>query len=199
MSLRKIRINMLRLAGILIVFLAIFVRPTWAITSTTAFVVEFIGYLFLLAGLAIRIWAIFYIGGRKSDQLVTDGPYSICRNPLYVGTFFVAVGAGLCFENLPMLITILVLIVPLHIAVAALEQKHLRAKFPDAYTLYEQKTPLFLPRFSSYYTAENITVSVPAIRRILVDTSAVILIPIVEDLLEILHENAIIPVLWQFP
>lgn len=50
LSLRKLRILLLRLSGIPLVFLAVFVRPRWRVGSDVAFAVEFIGYLFLLAG-----------------------------------------------------------------------------------------------------------------------------------------------------
>ena len=48
-----------------------------------------LGWVSFLAYAAIRIWATLFIGGRKNDELQVDGPYSVCRNPLYVG--------GTCF------------------------------------------------------------------------------------------------------
>ena len=83
MTLRKLRINLLRLVFIPIIFIAVFVRPGWSLESVTGFVMELGGYIFLLGGLVIRIWCTFYIGNRKSKELITEGPYSICRNPLY--------------------------------------------------------------------------------------------------------------------
>jgi len=39
----------------------------------------------LLAGVAVtgRAWSLMYISGKKNASLVTVGPYSLCRNPLY--------------------------------------------------------------------------------------------------------------------
>jgi protein-S-isoprenylcysteine O-methyltransferase Ste14 len=201
MSLRKKRIALTRAAFVPVILLALFVRPTWDTESTTAFLVESSGYLVLLAGLAIRIWSIFYIGGRKSHELVTEGPYSVCRNPLYVGTFLVTVGACLCFENLLMLAAAFLIVVPMHLAVSRWEEKHLLELFPEAFPEYARTVPRFWPRLRNYHSPESLTVPVRAIRRIAIDTTGVLLIPAVEDLVEILHRAYphFFPVLLYFP
>jgi len=199
MSLRKLRTHLLRLVFIPIVFVAVFVRPSWSLESTVAFVMEFGGYLFLLAGLAIRIWCTFYIGSRKSKEIVAEGPYSFCRNPLYMGSFLLAIGVGLCFENLLILILVPAIIIPVHIIVARMEEKHLESKFGEQYRLYKQKVPAFRPHFSNYNSPAMIKVNVHSLRRIITDTVGVLLLPEIEDLLELLHQSGIIPVLWHFP
>ena len=70
MSLRKMRIALIRASFIPVVFLAVFVRPIWSTESTVAFCVECAGYLFLLVGLSVRMWSVLYIGGRKSHEQV---------------------------------------------------------------------------------------------------------------------------------
>jgi len=196
---RKIRILLLRLCFMLIALLAIFVRPRFSLESDIAFTLEGVGYLFLLAGLAIRMWSTLYIGGRKSRELVTDGPYSLCRNPLYVGTFFLAVGAGLCFENIPMLVATVAIVLPVHVLVSLSEERHLEMKFPQEYPAYRQRVPRFFPRLRNYNRRDTVTVSVRNIRRAMIDAIGVLLIPEIEDLLEVLHQHNIVPVLWQFP
>jgi len=197
--LRKNRIALVRAASLPVVLLAVFVRPTWDTESTVAFLVELAGYLFLLGGLAVRMWSILYIGGRKSHELVTDGPYSLCRNPLYLGTFLLALGAGLCFENLLMLAAVFVIVVPVHVWATKMEEEHLRKLFPDTYPEYAQRVPRWWPKLSNYRSKENVTVRIRAIRRIAIDTAAVLLLPEIEDLLEVLHHYRIVPVLLHFP
>ena len=196
---RKLRISFLRLCFLPLIVLAVFVRPSWTVESSAAFYIEFAGYLLLLAGLTIRIWCTFYIAGLKSKQLVTQGPYSISRNPLYIGTFLLAIGAGLCFENLLMLGFCGVIIVPVHAIVARREEAHLGARFGEQYQVYEKRVPRYWPRFSNYESPSSVMVSIRAIRRIAVDTVGVLLIPEIEDLLEMLHHEGVLPVLWHFP
>ena len=199
MSFRKLRVLLLRSCAIPVIFLAMFVRPSWHFESSTAFIIEFAGYMFLFAGLVVRMWSILYIGGRKSSELVTDGPYSICRNPLYIGTLFIAVGAGLCFENVVLLAVTVMVILPVHYIVARMEEPHLQAKFPVEYPAYMQSVPRFWPRLGIYRSPPSIMVSTRAIGRVLIDTAAVLMIPQLEDLLEVLHQHGIVPVLWVFP
>jgi protein-S-isoprenylcysteine O-methyltransferase Ste14 len=199
MQIRKLRVLLLRIAFIPILFVALFVRPRWSLESNTAFIMELAGYTFLLAGLIVRIWCIFYIGGRKSQELITEGPYSICRNPLYLGTFLLTTGAGLCFENIPMLLLILIVILPAHFLAAHMEESHLEKIFGEEYRSYRERVPRFWPRFSNYRSPDILQVPVRAIRRIGIDTIGVLLLPEIEDLLELLHEHGVLPVLWHFP
>lgn len=199
MSLRKLRLLIIRLAFVPIIFVAIFVRPSWSLNSLASFAMEFVGYLFLLAGLTIRIWCICYIGNRKSQEIVTTGPYSLCRNPLYMGTFLLAIGVGLCFENVLMVLLVPAVLIPVHLLTVRLEESHLEAQFGQTYQLYKQKVPRFWPRFSNYNSPDVIEVHVSSIRRIALDTIGMLLLPQLEDLLEILHEHGIIPILWHFP
>jgi len=66
MSARKLRTHLLRLVFVPVIFVAVFVRPSWSMESTAAFVVEFSGYVFLLIGLLIRM---FPYGSHRLDQV----------------------------------------------------------------------------------------------------------------------------------
>ena len=47
----------------------------------------FFGWLFVGIGVMGRIWCSLYISGFKNAKLVTEGPYSLCRNPLYLFSY----------------------------------------------------------------------------------------------------------------
>ena len=48
----------------------------------------------IFLGIVGRLWSTLYIGGRKSAEVVTGGPYSMTRNPLYVFSTLAAAGVG---------------------------------------------------------------------------------------------------------
>ncbi|MGQ9649627.1 MAG: methyltransferase family protein [Phycisphaerae bacterium] len=196
---RKARILLLRLALVPIILVAVFIPPSWPEGSPVPTFMEGAGYLLLLLGLGIRMWSILFIGGRKSRELVTEGPYSLCRHPLYVGTLLLSLGAALSFENLIMLVTGILFIVPIHAVIARLEEQRLAELFGDRYAEYARRVPRFLPRFSAYRSKPDVLVSVRAIRRAAMDAMAIMLIPLFEDLLETLRTQGLVPVLYHFP
>lgn len=69
-------------------------RSTWADDAPVA-AAALMSTGLLLTGVAAagRLWCSFYIAGRKNRTLVTDGPYSLCRNPLYLFSLLGATGA----------------------------------------------------------------------------------------------------------
>ena len=56
--------------------------------------VEHLGLIAIMVCVLGRAWCSLYIGGRKKQEIVTSGPYSLCRNPLYVFSFIGAFGIG---------------------------------------------------------------------------------------------------------
>ena len=196
---RKLRIGLLRVAFVPILFCALFGWRSWEDESVADFAVEWSGYVFLMAGMGIRLWSTLYIGGRKSKQLVTDGPYSLCRNPLYVGTVLLSVGASLCLENILMLLVSLAVMISVHALVTSAEERHLEDLFGDDFQAYKRSVPRFVPSFRSYRSPEHLTVSSLAVRRIVIEASAILLIPVLGDLIEMLHAGGVLPVLCTFP
>ncbi|HAU36825.1 MAG TPA: hypothetical protein DCX07_03800 [Phycisphaerales bacterium] len=199
MSFRKMRIMLLRLAFLPIVLMGLFVWRSWSDESVTDYVVEWSGYLLLLAGLGIRIWSTLYIGSRKSKEIITDGPYSLCRNPLYLGTFAITIGASLCLENLAMLLAALLVMVPVHVGVILAEEKHLAGLFGQPYEEYLRRVPRFLVSLKNYRSPATVEVSTRAIRRVTIEAMGILLIPPIGDLIELLHARGILPALFQFP
>lgn len=114
-----------------------------------------IGWILLIGGIAIRLWAASCLGGRKSQELVSVGPYSLCRNPLYVGTLLIALSQPFFYESLWVLCGFAIPLVMYAWGVVPAEEKKLEAKFGEAYRQYRRQTPRWVPRFRGYVAEEN--------------------------------------------
>ncbi len=115
--------------------------------------------LISLFGLGIRVFTIGYTprgtSGRNTERqdaetLNTDGLYSLVRNPLYLGNFFMYLGIAL-FVGVWWLAVIYVLVFWLYYErIVFAEEQYLRRKFGDAYLEWAAATPVFRPRLKGY-------------------------------------------------
>jgi len=110
------------------------------------------GWLTVAVGAWLRSWSAGVL--RKGCDLTTSGPYSICRHPLYLGSFLLLVGfchlLGRPAEYGPIVATIgLVHVVTMHN-----EEIRLAVRFGDRWSVYAGRTPMLVPwRFGSYSAA----------------------------------------------
>ncbi|MCY6380645.1 methyltransferase family protein [Hoeflea prorocentri] len=66
-----------------------------------------IGVLFVLSAIGIDVWAALTLRAahttilptRKSNHLVTTGPFAVSRNPIYCGYLLFLIGLGLIFAS----------------------------------------------------------------------------------------------------
>jgi protein-S-isoprenylcysteine O-methyltransferase Ste14 len=114
------------------------------------FQIEFlwISLLFICAGEAIRIWAAGHL--RKEEVMTTGGPYRIIRNPLYLGSFFIAIGFCLVAGSIWIWILMLAYFLLCYIPVIRFEENTMREKFPDQYERYAAIIPAFYPTILPY-------------------------------------------------
>lgn len=103
-------------------------------------------------GELIRIWAAGHL--LKEKILTTGGPYRFIRNPLYLGSFLIAIGFGLVSGSIWIWILIFGYFVLVYIPVIKFEESILREKFSD-YSAYAAKVPAFYPIFSPYPTSST--------------------------------------------
>jgi protein-S-isoprenylcysteine O-methyltransferase Ste14 len=110
-----------------------------------------IGLTVFLAGLALAIWARVYLGrnwgmpmSRKADpELVTTGPYSRIRHPIYTGLILAMVGTAIAV-SLYWLIAA-VLLGGYFVYSAVVEEHTMAGAFPGTYPAYKQSTKMLIP------------------------------------------------------
>lgn len=127
--------------------------------------IAMLGMLLAAAGALGRLWCAGYISGNKNGRLVTEGPYSLCRNPLYFFSFVGAVGVALTTETLAIPAILSLAFALCYPAVIRREEERLAALYPEAFAAYCQTTPRFLPSFANYREAGRAEISLLSFRR----------------------------------
>ncbi len=110
-----------------------------------------IGYI--IAGMLIRLWSNGY--AIKNDKLTTSGPYAFVRNPLYLGTFLIALGFVIVLKTSFMGAALMIALGIMYYRTVKDEQGMLTAKFGDAYRDYCQKVPAMIPCLIPYTQGEK--------------------------------------------
>ncbi len=112
------------------------------------------GIGFIIAGMLIRLWSNGY--AIKNDKLTTSGPYAFVRNPLYLGTFLMALGFTIVL-NVGWIIGTL-FIASLSYAyyyTITTEQNMLTTRYGDTYRQYMAKVPAMVPCVNAYPHGEK--------------------------------------------
>ncbi len=100
------------------------------------------------AGLLIRAWASGYL--RKNLELATSGPYAHTRNPLYLGTLVLGVGASIAGGTLWFVALFAALYLAIYVPVMQAEAETLSRLFPEEFKDYSKRVPLIGPRITPY-------------------------------------------------
>jgi protein-S-isoprenylcysteine O-methyltransferase Ste14 len=120
---------------------------------------EILGF-FLLAMAALgRLWCLAFIAGAKNEILITEGPYSVVRNPLYICNFLGAVGLGFVAENPPLGVLLGCMFALAYPSVVRNEEAHLSQAFGATFAAYCAVTPRWIPKWSAYHEPETWAIS----------------------------------------
>lgn len=105
-----------------------------------------LGTLICFLGASLRFWSSGFL--RKESKLAVGGPYAYTRNPLYLGTFIMALGATISVGALALAIVMAVVFFLNYHYVIDHEEKKLPSYFGDSYLQYCNLVPRFIPQFT---------------------------------------------------
>lgn len=143
---------------------AIFWPSAISDASPIAWLLDLLGWTLFLGYASMRIWATLYIGGSKDVRLQTSGPYSITRNPLYLGGLCLAL-SGACFLKSVSVIALTCVAAGIYLRwVIPAEEKVLQGIFGQAFVEYKSRTPRLMPHPSLYQSAPTVELRVRALR-----------------------------------
>lgn len=155
----------------------------------------------LLVGLATvgRLWCSLYISGYKASQLITAGPYSVSRNPLYFFSLLGFAGIGFATETFTLGVVLIAATLLAYPAVMRSEEELLRAKFGAAFDDYCARTPRLFPDFSKFVEPETYTVSPRIFRRSMGEVVWFVWFVGIVEVVEALHEYHFVKPLMRLP
>jgi protein-S-isoprenylcysteine O-methyltransferase Ste14 len=115
----------------------------------------------ILAGAAIGaigLWVRALAAGhlRKQQVLTVTGPYAYTRNPLYLGSFILILGAAVAAHSWLAAVILLSYFALFYSFVMRREERELYEHHGDAFQNYARTVPLFLPRLTPpKFSTEN--------------------------------------------
>ncbi len=187
----RIRTLFTRILAICIFVSCLFFYNGWDATEGLriyALIFNTIGFFLAGIGAIGRIWCSVYIAGYKTQKLVTSGPYSMTRNPLYFFSFIGAVGVGLVSETLTIPLLIAIGFALYYPPVMRAEEARLTAIHGPAYRDYCARVPLFWPQLDLLRESKNYAVNAKIIREHLVSAIWFVWAPVFFELIETIHE-----------
>ena len=113
------------------------------------------GIVLLVVGVPMVIWTITRFLRTKGSPipfnpppvLVANGLYRIVRNPMHLGWTIVLIGLAVLMQSFTLLAIFTPLFLLVHIMyLKFIEEKELEKKFGQAYIVYKQRVPMFIPR-----------------------------------------------------
>lgn len=115
--------------------------------AITGFCITVIGQLIRM----VTIGLVYVIrGGRKrriyAEGLVTDGLFSHCRNPMYVGNILMIIGLSIFSNSLLSVFILIPLFIFIYQSIVIAEEDFLRSKFNDGYQNYYNKVNRWIPK-----------------------------------------------------
>jgi protein-S-isoprenylcysteine O-methyltransferase Ste14 len=193
------RILISRIFAVFLLILLLVSKDSWDENSFMDSVLEFMGLVLVCVGMLGRIWTSLFISGYKTDTLVTKGPYSVVRNPLYFFSFLGAAGIGMASESVLVTILICSLFLFYYSFVVLHEEKQLASKHGAEYQSYASVTPRFMPHLLLYNQPDSYTVSIKHYQKTFLDAGMFILVYACMQLIERLHESGILPTYLRIP
>ena len=190
------RIAWSRMLFLAVMFIVLFTTPPALDPAWLLELSEMLGFFLLAFACLWRIWCALFIGGTKNDELAMTGPYSVVRNPLYVGNFLGLLGFGFAVEQPLLAIALGLTFALFYPSVVAQEESHLAGVFGEPYREYCARVPRWMPDWSLYQEPGTVTVSPRHVRKAILDAMWFLWAFALWEFIEELHKLKLLPKLF---
>ena len=183
----------------LLVLAAVAISDGRAIEGAAALTAQALGFFLVEAAVLGRLWATLFIAGRKSAELVVDGPYASSRHPLYACSIIGALGIGLSTRSVALTFALPVAI-GCSVALAARREDAALSSSHDAtWRNYRDAVPAFWPAFWQDRLPETVAVSTRIYRRAFLDAASFLTLWLSVLLIDGLHAGGAWASLFRLP
>lgn len=186
------------LIGCLVVLIVIS-KPMWQPRAVIDIALEFISFVLVLIAAFGRLWSLSYISGNKTKTLITEGPYSMVRNPLYFFSLIGACGIGISSESIVVMGSLLLAFAIYYPMVIRAEEENLLRLHKDFFQIYSSEIPSFIPKFSRYNEPAEYSIKARLFRRAFLSVMWFPLAYILILTIAHLQEAGLVPALFSIP
>lgn len=190
------RIAWSRALIVTVLLMVVFITPPKVNPGWIAELSEMLGFALLAAATLWRIWCHLFIAGSKNGELASGGPYSVVRNPLYLGNLLGALGFGFAVEQPYLAVALGLTFALFYPAVVAREERQLARIFGERYRAYCAAVPRWIPAWSLYQEPAAVTVSPRRIRNAILDAMWFLWAFALWEFIEELHHQKLLPTLF---
>jgi len=190
------RVPVSRFAAVLLVLILLFTKPSLPHTSIWSYILNKLGLILVGISITGRVWTLIFISGYKTRRLITKGPYSFVRHPLYFFSLIGCLGLGFTSVNAVFMISIIAFFAIYYPLVMHFEEAKMLSSHPEEYEAYSQKIPQFFPRKFQLIEPDSYQVVPRKFRRDLINAMCFLVIYVSLDIIYKLHAHDVFPVLF---
>jgi len=113
---------------------------------------SWLGATVMVAGLLFAVWAREHLGSnwsrsvtiKQGHELITTGPYSVVRHPIYTGILVGFLGTAIALSQVRGFIVFILIFLVLWLKLR-MEEQWMRSQFGETYTTYAHQTAALVP------------------------------------------------------
>lgn len=198
-SLNKQRMIQSRVLVIAAFALAIFTQAWIAYDGPVHEAFDYIGSLLIAVCALGRLYATVFLGGHKNDSLITHGPFSVVRNPLYFFSLLGVTGIAMITGHVLIMIVLPTFFIFMYHHLMLREEAFLREKFGAPYKEYCKKTPRIIPNLKLYNAPEQVLAVPKYVNKAFADAIWWFAAFPVLELIELLQREGVLKPLFYMP
>ena len=170
-----------------------FTRPGFENHALLVSLLQPVGAMILIGALFGRLWSMTYLGDRQNRVVVNDGPYSICRHPIYMFSVLLVFGAGMMLGSIVLTLIFTYLAYRMLSAAAEREERYLVEEFGETYRYYYRHTPGWFPQVTTLQFNPAVSVKLSGLKSGLLDAGVLLMLIPLSQMFETLQTARNLP------